>query len=329
MFHPDLRLLRSFAAVAEEQSVTRAAERLHLTQPTISGHIKELEQDLGFALFYRTTRSVSLTPDGARMLPLVLETLARTEALREVVGEMQADRSSRFRLGAAMYTLDIAERLSLLDDFAAALPNIRYAIDNRLQSAQIPDLAGERLDASLLLGIAAPATNHAALAKPDDSRIIVNETQYPDDLERVLLRRRTIGLLVPKTSKLAALDVIPRSALEGEKVAVLSTEHGHALIDPIENFLRDCGAITIHLNEGNALAIERYAERQGICSLGIGWFTPLPGLVQRPVEGMTMFLDFAVVLGRGANQAARRFFDFAATWQAVRERNGDVVSDAA
>ena len=49
MFHPDLRLLRCFAAIADTGSLTRAAQRLHLSQPTVSGQLRELEQALGFA----------------------------------------------------------------------------------------------------------------------------------------------------------------------------------------------------------------------------------------------------------------------------------------
>jgi len=317
MFHLDLRLLRSFAAVADERSVTRASEFLHLTQPTISGHLKELESALGFRLFHRTTRTVTLTSEGEHLLPYVHDTLARAEALRDEVEAMTVLRSTRFRLGAAMYTLDFAERLALLDAFAVAAPHVRYMIDNRLQSAQIPDLLDERLDAALLLGIAAPESA-AEATRPEDASPIVNETQYPDNLERVLLRREPMRLLVPQGSALAGMTMIPRSALRGQRIAMLSHEHGRALTDPIERFVEGCGAVPVWLNEGNALAVERHAQKHAICAIGVGWFPVLDGLVERPVEGMDFHMDLAVVLGRGANRAARQFFDFAARWQAAR-----------
>ncbi|MGJ3626745.1 LysR substrate-binding domain-containing protein [Sphingomonas sp. MMS24-JH45] len=248
------------------------------------------------------------------MLPLVESVLAKAEMLRHEVEAMQAAGRTHFRLGASMYTMDIAERGALLDAFAAECPHIGYAIDNRLQSAQIPDLATDRLDVSVLLGINAPCRGPGV-----DATTIYNETQYPDTLERVVLRRQRMNLLVPRGSPLEAHEVIPRAALNGVWVAMLNHEHGSALTDPIEAFFADCGVEPVIPAEGNALAIERYAERHGICAVGIGWFPVPAGLVARAVEGMDFTLDFAVVLGTGANHAARQFFAFAERWQAARE----------
>ena len=60
----DLRKLRYFAAVAEHRHFGRAAEQLYIAQPVLSRQVRALEQDLGCALFERTTRSVQLTPAG-------------------------------------------------------------------------------------------------------------------------------------------------------------------------------------------------------------------------------------------------------------------------
>lgn len=320
MFHPDLRLLRCFGYIAESGSVTRAAERLHLTQPTVSGQIKELEKTLGFPLFYRTTRSVALTPHGERLLPMVRAVLDCADDLRREVDLMQVEQAQHFRLGAALYSMDLAERIELLDAFSAAVPNISFTIDGRLQTDQVPDLIAERLDASLLLGIAIPGKQSDA--GQGDGAAIVNEVQYPDTLQRIVLNRKKIGIVVPRGSPLAAMPIIPREALKGQKVAMLSSEHGRTLIDPLEAFLRDSGAEVINLAEGNALAIERYAERLGICAIGIGWFATPPGLVHRHVEDMDFSLDFALVMGSAPNCAAQRFFDFARQWQAARETSG-------
>lgn len=65
---PNLTRLRSFIAVAQERQFRRAAERIGLSQPALSAHIRELEQDLGVALFSRTTRSVRLTAEGESFL---------------------------------------------------------------------------------------------------------------------------------------------------------------------------------------------------------------------------------------------------------------------
>jgi DNA-binding transcriptional LysR family regulator len=322
MFHLDLKLLRSFAAVASECSVTRAAERLHLTQPTVSGQIKELEQTLGFVLFHRTTRQVTLSEQGERLLPMIQSLLNRAEEVRREAEAMQHDTITRFRLGAAMYSMDFSDRIELLDAFSAARPEMRYVIDNRLQSDQIRDLLHERLDVALLLGISAP-TSLQDWARDNHPGQITNEVQYPDSLQRVVLRRRKIGLLVPDGSEMAAMDVIPRAALAGQRIAMLSGEHGDAFINPIANFLLGQGAMPVSPSEGNALAVERYALRNGVPAIGIGWFSCLPGIVRRPVEGMEFYLDFSVVLGTAANKAARRFFDFAKQWQVARDTLGE------
>lgn len=318
MFHLDLKLLRGFNAVACESSVTRAAERLNLTQPTVSGQIKELEQALGFVLFHRTSRRVTLSEQGERLLPLVQSLLARAEDVRHEAEAMQHASKTRFRLGASMYSMDFADRIELLDAFVAAMPNIHYAIDNRLQSAHVPDLLNDRLDAALLLGLAVPSS----LAEVRDRYLapghIVNEIQYPDTLQRIVFRRRQIGLLVPADSDLALMDVVTRDSLRGRRVAMLGIEHGEQIVNPMANFLLESGAMPISLAESNALAIERYAQRHNVCAIGIGWFPTPSGLVCKPVEGFDFHLDYSLALGSSANHAAQRFFAFAKDWQAAR-----------
>jgi DNA-binding transcriptional LysR family regulator len=71
-----LRDLRYFVAVAEEGTVTRAAERLFVSQPAVSKQVRRLERDLGFDLFRRTPDGVRLTDQGARLLPEARRLLA-------------------------------------------------------------------------------------------------------------------------------------------------------------------------------------------------------------------------------------------------------------
>lgn len=73
---PDLRHLRAFAAVAAFGGFTRAAERLHSTQPALTLLVRQLEESLGARLFDRNTRNVQLTTTGAQLLPAVERLLA-------------------------------------------------------------------------------------------------------------------------------------------------------------------------------------------------------------------------------------------------------------
>ncbi len=228
LHHLDFKLLRSFAAVAGEQSVTRAAERLNLTQPTVSGQIKEMEQTLGFLLFHRTSRKVALSEQGERLLPLVEALLIKADEVRLAAEAMQVAAATHFKLGAAMYTMDLADRALLLEDFAASGAKLHYSIINRLQFDQVRHLLTDRLDAALLLGIAADMPE-SRFTSDLPSGVIANEVQYPRSLERVVLSSRKVGLLVPDDLPLARHQVIPRGALAGQSVAMLGKEHGEAL----------------------------------------------------------------------------------------------------
>ena len=65
---PELRLVRYFVAVAEERNITRAAERLHISQPALSAAVRQLEQQLGVDLLDRSDRVLGVTPAGTLLL---------------------------------------------------------------------------------------------------------------------------------------------------------------------------------------------------------------------------------------------------------------------
>lgn len=67
----DIRLLRYFAVVAEENNMSRAAQRLFMSQPPLSRHIRQLEERLGVTLFVRHTKGLTLTEEGRRVLEIV------------------------------------------------------------------------------------------------------------------------------------------------------------------------------------------------------------------------------------------------------------------
>jgi LysR family carnitine catabolism transcriptional activator len=81
----NVKQLRAFLAVAQALSFAQAGERLHVSQPALSLTIKALEEDLGGALLTRTTRSVSLTPEGEALLPLARRLLADWDNTEELL----------------------------------------------------------------------------------------------------------------------------------------------------------------------------------------------------------------------------------------------------
>ncbi|MYS26639.1 LysR family transcriptional regulator, partial [Streptomyces sp. SID7804] len=81
------RLLRAFVTVAEELHFTRAAMRLYVAQQALSRDVRRLERELGSELFVRTTRQVTLTADGERLLPYARAVLQAQDDLLAAAGQ--------------------------------------------------------------------------------------------------------------------------------------------------------------------------------------------------------------------------------------------------
>jgi len=86
----DLTQLRAFIAVAHEGNLTRAAEKLHLTQPAVSLQIKALQESLGIGLFNRSASGMVLTAEGNTLLPLAERVLSDVQALRRHATDLRS-----------------------------------------------------------------------------------------------------------------------------------------------------------------------------------------------------------------------------------------------
>lgn len=95
----DIRLLRYFAVVAEENNMSRAAQRLFMSQPPLSRHIRQLEERLGLTLFVRHTKGLTLTEEGLRVLEIVRPLLAQQEKTYAALGRLAQNGASSLRLG--------------------------------------------------------------------------------------------------------------------------------------------------------------------------------------------------------------------------------------
>src|ERR1700748_3702170 len=95
----DLELLRSFVSVVDAGGFTRAGERVHRTQSTVSQQIKRLEDDVGQPLFNRNGKDITLTEAGERLLSYARRLLALEEEARDVVA--RPGKGGGGRLGGA------------------------------------------------------------------------------------------------------------------------------------------------------------------------------------------------------------------------------------
>src|SRR5665647_2485253 len=96
----ELDLFRSFVAVAEARSFSRAARAMHSTQPTLSRQIARLEGELGTRLFERYGRHVECTASGQLLLPLAQAIVTRTDEAVSLIREQAGAGSGTVRFGA-------------------------------------------------------------------------------------------------------------------------------------------------------------------------------------------------------------------------------------
>jgi DNA-binding transcriptional LysR family regulator len=120
----ELRHLEQFLAVAEEESFTRAAARLHLVQSALSVSIRSLERELGVRLFDRNTHRVELTDTGRALAPEARRTLAAADAARDAVAAVQGGLRGTVRIGI-MHSLSLIDLAGLLTDFHRDRPEVR------------------------------------------------------------------------------------------------------------------------------------------------------------------------------------------------------------
>lgn len=96
----DLRTLEYFLAVAREENITRAAEKLHISQPPLTRQLQQLEQELGVQLFVRGKRKTTLTPQGVFLQSRAEQLLDLAERTRQQVSNVQQEPAGRLYVGS-------------------------------------------------------------------------------------------------------------------------------------------------------------------------------------------------------------------------------------
>ncbi len=213
---PELRLIRYFVAVAEAGNITRAAERLHIAQPSLSAAIKLLENQLGVALLERTGRRVVVTEAGTLLLRRGRELLEHADA---VVAEVRGSAATgRLRLGVTPTARHgVAPRL--LAACAAGAPEVMLYTSEDTTGALVRDVADGRLDLA----------------------VTFCATDPPEGIELVRLADEPAVVHVAVGHPLAARPAVALSDLADETILVASGPESVGFTDRVRSAFRAAG----------------------------------------------------------------------------------------
>lgn len=212
----EVRHLRYFVAVAEEQHFGRAADRLHMAQPPLSQQIRRMEAELGAPLFHRTTRRVELAPAGEALIERARRILADLEIA--VADARLAARGERGKLaigftGSATYALLPAVAAAVREQ----LPDVHLTLHGEMFTpAQVDALIEGSIDLAIL--------------RPPVFRV---------EVEVEVLRREPLIAVLPARHRLAESATVAVADLADEPFVAYSTDFRSILHDAVE---RTCQA---------------------------------------------------------------------------------------
>ena len=188
----EIRTLRYFLAVAREENMTRAAEILHVTQPTLSKALKSLEGELGKKLFIRHSFSIRLTEEGVLLRNRAEDLISMADKIEQEFISLDDINGGELYLGLAE-SYQIRYLARVIRDFKTRYPNLHYHITSG-DTEQIAD----KLDKGLL--------DFLVLAELPDSRKY-EYLAFPE--------KDVWGLVIPEENLLSEKDVIRMEDLKG------------------------------------------------------------------------------------------------------------------
>ena len=213
----ELRHLRYFVAIAEEQSFTRAAERLWVAQPGLSTQIRRLEIELGVRLFDRHARGVELTPAGALFLERARLALAAADAAGATGRDLVTGVVGEVRVGVANEAR-WHRTPALLNRFADERRGVELTVIEGYAGTLWRDLRDGRLDA-----LAASAGSASA------------------DLRTLALDSEPWVVLAGKGHRLAGIGQVAAKDLAGERIVVTGHRDGAAYDRAVADLLDELG----------------------------------------------------------------------------------------
>lgn len=213
----DMRQLRCFVMVAEELSFRRAAERLHMSQPPLSQHIKALEEEMGVQLFLRTRREVKLTEAGLAFLRETRILLDQMQtAIHAAVRAGQND-VGVLKVGVATSAL-FSLVPQLMQELQLRFPGVVLSLVDMVSSEQVRAVSTGLLD----LGI--------VHVRPDRTEV-----------QRRLIHREPFVAVLPSHHPLAHRSGFELAMLAQSPMVALHREHGPAIYDAIVACCHEAG----------------------------------------------------------------------------------------
>ena len=249
----NLDQLRIFQAVAETQSFTRAAVAVHLTQPGISKHIKQMEEYYGVPLFDRLGKKVALTQAGEILLEATREIMVSITAAEQRIQELKGLRGGKLTL-AASFPIGIYFLPSILATFRRQYAAVAVSLDISLHERIVARILANKVDLGLV--------SHEV----DDARLTSSEFMTDE-----------LVLIVPRSHRWARKRSIKPKELLAETVIVAARGAGIRAV--VEERLREQSvALKNVLDFGNLEGVKRAVE------VGLGVSIQPKTVVQREIS---------------------------------------------
>lgn len=210
----DIHHIRVFAAVFKHKSFSIAAEELNLTQPTVSDHVKALEDELSCRLFDRLPRKVLPTKEAAVLIIKAQEIIERVEGFKDIIGEFRKDLSGHLIIGASTIP-----GTYILPGFAASFrqtnTSVLFEIVVSDSRAIIDKVAGD----DLLIGIVGAKLESKQIDyKPflDDELIVVASSSF--DVKKSISIKDITGLPIVMREQGSGTRRVVENILEKEDI---------------------------------------------------------------------------------------------------------------